>query len=351
MDELATMSGYQRLDDLDEIKPIFDASSDEEVLERLGGPTLVRVPGTRPDRRARVVSCLLHGNEDSGFRAVTELLRSGARFAFDLWVFIGNVEAALADGPFGHRYLDGQEDFNRIWGKQPASTPERRMAAAVLGELQAAHPEAVLDLHNTTGDNPPHAVVPAAASPGADDALALAAACTGLVLRWHLSAHTLMEAMTPTCPSIAVECGIAHRGEHAAVAAGVLDRFLRLDAVPGRAQPQRLVEMRERVAVRPGVRFAFGGRLGDGLDLVLTPGLDRENFGMLLAGTVVGRVAPGAPLPLQSVDMQGNDTTLDLFAVDGAGHVRLTRDVTPVMMTRSVVQTLRDCLFYVARRR
>ena len=345
------MRAYQRLDGLDAITPVFDAPSADEALARLGGPSLLRVPGSDPRARPRVVACLLHGNEDSGFRAVARLLASGARFPFDLWVVVGNVAAALIGGPFGHRYLEGQEDFNRIWGKQPASTPERRMAAEMLAELEEAGPEAVLDLHNTSGDNPPHAIVPASVGSGTADAVALAAACTGLVLRWHLSAHTFMEAMAPSCPAIAVECGIAGRPEHTAFAAEALDRFLRLDPVPGQARPQRLVDMRERVAVRPGVRFAFGGALGDGVDFVLTPDLDRANFGMLFAATAIGRVPPGAPMPLRAVDMQGRETTADLFAVDSEGWVRLTRDVTPVMMTRSVVQTLRDCLFYVARRR
>lgn len=343
------MRPYRRLDGLDAIKAVFDAS-DEEVLARLGGPTLLRVPGTEQAARARVVACLLHGNEDSGFRAVAQLLRSGARYPFDLWVFVGNVEAALADGPFGHRYVDGQEDFNRVWGKQPETTRERRMAAAALAELDAADPEAVLDLHNTTGDNPPHAIVPASADQGSAGAVCLAAACTDLVLRWRLSAHTLMEAMAPRCPAIAVECGIANRPEHAAVAAKVLERFLCLDPVPGDAEPHLLVEMHERIAVRAGVRFKFGGALDDDVDFVLMRDLDRANFGMLFAATVIGRVRPGDELPLRAVDMRGRDTTEDLFAIDGEGHVRLTRDVTPVMMTRSVVQTLRDCLFYVARR-
>ena len=345
-----TMPLYRRLDGSDEIKPLFD-TSDEEVLARLGGPTLLRLPGTDANPAARVVACLLHGNEDSGFRAVARLLRSGARFPFDLWVFIGNVEAAVADGAFGHRYLEGQEDFNRIWRREPALTPERKLATAVLDELEAAAPEAVLDLHNTSGDNPPHAVVPDRADRGAERTVALAAACIGLVLQWRLEAHTLMEAMAPICPAIAVECGIAGRPEHVDVAADVLHRFLHLDPVPDAGQPEQRFEMRERVVVRPEASFAFDAQLRPGLDLALAPDLDAANFGMLFAGAVIGRCPPGRDMPLRANDMDGRDTTDEAFALGGDGRIRLQRDVTPVMMTRSVIQTRRDCLFYIARRR
>ena len=40
-------------------------------------PTLIRIPGTDQHPRARLVAGLLHGNEDSGYRAVLEMLRTG----------------------------------------------------------------------------------------------------------------------------------------------------------------------------------------------------------------------------------------------------------------------------------
>jgi hypothetical protein len=84
---------------------------------------------------------------------------------------------------------------------------------------------------------------------------------------------------------------------------------------------------------------------------VLQPGLDGHNFGMLLAGTVLGKVRPGAAVPLLVTDMEGHDVTEKYFRVRPGGTLVVQEDITPVMMTNTVQQARRDCLFYIARRR
>ena len=125
-----------------------------------GKPALLRLPGADHQRPLRLVACLLHGNEDSGFRAVCDLLRAQPALPYDLWVFIGNVRAASQEGWFAHRFLDDQEDFNRVWGLEPQTTRMRRCAAAVLEEVLAEPLEAAIDLHNNTGQNPRYAIMP-----------------------------------------------------------------------------------------------------------------------------------------------------------------------------------------------
>jgi hypothetical protein len=340
---------YRRFEGYEELKPLLDGS-DEEVLLRLAKPTLIRIPaiGGEAGNRARFVSCLLHGNEDSGYRAVLHLLRQGPRFHFDLWVFIGNVRAASHEGWFAHRFLEDQEDFNRVWGVSEATTRMRRCAAAVLEELRACPLEAAIDLHNNTGDNPYHAITP---NP-TPDGLHLAAMCADTVLIWNLRAYTLMEALTGVCPAVAVECGLPGLAENSRFAGDVLDTFLSSDDLhAGTRRPTELYDMLHRVVVRPEVPFAFGGVLTDELDLVLTPGLDGQNFGMLLAGTELGHVHPTAAMPLEATDMHGRDVTDDFFKVDHRGRLVTTQDITPIMMVTTVVQARRDCLFYIGRRR
>jgi hypothetical protein len=340
---------FRRFDGYDDLKPLLEGSA-EEVLLRLGVPALIRIPGVTESaerRPARFVSCLLHGNEDSGYRAVLHLLRRGERWPFDLWVLIGNVRAASEHGWFAHRYLDDQEDFNRVWGRSEPTTKMRQCADEILELLLPVNLEAAIDLHNTTGDNPPHAILPTSSR----RALHLAATCADTVLRWSLLAYTLMEALTPHCPAVAVECGAPGRSEGVAFADDVLVRFLAArDFGEGAAEPRRLYEMRHRVIVRHEVAFAFGGPLGE-LDLVLQPGLDGHNFGMLLAGTVIGKVRPRAAVPVLVTDMEGHDVTEKYFRVRPGGTLVVQEDITPVMMTNTVQQTRRDCLFYIARRR
>ena len=337
---------FLRFDGYDELKPIL-AGTDEDVLVALRKPTLIRIPGTDAQPRARFVSTLLHGNEDSGYRAVLEMLRAGEHFGFDLWVFLGNIRAAHQEGWFAHRYLDGQEDFNRTWGLDAPTTRMRRCSDEVFEILAQQDLEAAADIHNNTGLNPFYAIVP----DPTQEALQLAGALADTILRWPLRAHTLMEVLSPICPAVSVECGLPALQENHAYAAAALRRFLAIESLeeeyPG---PRRIFEMQHRIVVRPEVPFAFGGVLNDDLELVIHPGLDSHNFGMILAGTELGRVPNGAGMPLLCTDMRGNETTERYFAVKGESLI-VTEDITPVMLTTTVQQTRRDCFFYIARRR
>lgn len=337
---------YLRFDGYDELKPIL-ADTDEDVLVSLRKPTLIRIPGTDARPRARLVSTLLHGNEDSGYRAVLDMLRSGEHYPFDLWIFLGNIRAAHQEGWFAHRYLDGQEDFNRTWGLNAPTTRMRRCSDAIHEILAAEDLEAAVDIHNNTGLNPYYAIVP----DPTQEALRLAATLADTILRWPLRAHTLMEVMSPICPSVSVECGLPALEENRQFAATSLRRFLNITSLEDSGSlTAHIYEMTHRVIVRPEVPFAFGGVLTEDLDLVLHPGLDHYNFGMLLAGTELGHVPEGGGMPLLATDMRGREDTERFFEIRG-GALIVTEDITPVMLTTTVQQTRRDCFFYIARRR
>jgi hypothetical protein len=342
---------YHRFDGYDDLKSLLEGSDEDILVELAGKPALIRIPAavTAVNPRARFVACLLHGNEPSGYRAVVELLRRRDDYPFDLWVLIGNVRAATQDGWFAHRYLDDQEDFNRVWDFGPATTRMRRCARSILEELRAADLEAAIDLHNNTGQNPFYAILPEHSLEG----MRLAAICADLLLRWSFTAHTLMEALADRCPTAAVECGLPHLAAGTAFAAGVLRRFLDADgfAVPfgGPApRPSRVVEMVHRVTVHHEVAFTFGTELDDLTDLAIIPGLDSYNFGMLPAGQTIGHIDPGAAMPLLATDMGGREVTERLFHATSDGRVVTIAGTTPIMMTTSVEQARRDCLFYTA---
>jgi Succinylglutamate desuccinylase / Aspartoacylase family len=345
-----TTGPYHRFDGYEELKPLLDGS-DEEVLVGLGGkPALVRIPAasTAHSPRARLVSCLLHGNEPSGFVAMVDVLRRGERFPFDLWVLIGNVRAATEDGLYAHRHLDDQEDFNRVWEVRSATTDMRRCAAAILDQLRSADLEAAVDLHNNSGRNPYYSILPELSPEG----LLLASLCADITLLWRLHAHTLMEALAPVCPAVSVECGAPHLSDGNSFASGVVHRFLTagdlVTAVDDRRRPRQMVEIRHRVTVRPEVEFSFGASVDDEAGFVVVPELDRYNFAVLPAQHTIGRVDPGAAMPLFACDVTGRDVTDQLFSITPDGAVIVAADVMPMMMTTTVQQARRDCLFYTA---
>jgi len=346
---------YDRFDGYEELKPLLEGS-DEEILARFGGkPVLIRIPATstKVPPKARFVSCLLHGNEPSGFQAMAEVLRQGERFPFDLWVLIGNVRAATERGLYADRHLDDQQDFNRVWGVDDPTTEMEQCAAAILGELGDADLEAAVDIHNNSARNPFYAILTELTAAGRQ----LASLCADTVLFWRLHAHTLMEALAPRCPAVSVECGAPH-GDGTEFAADVVHRFLSAEGFTGAGVSASaedpaagsMLATRDRITVRPEIEFSFGIELAAGDDLAIAPDLDLYNFKALPALTTIGRTAPGASMPLCATDMRGHDVTDRLFRITDDGRVIVIDDVVPLMMTTTVVQTRRDCLFYTAGR-
>jgi predicted deacylase len=340
---------YHRFDGYEDLKALLDGS-DEDILVALADkPALVRIPAASTAApRGRLIACLMHGNEPSGFQAVVELLRRGDRFPFDLWVLIGNVRAAIQDGLYAHRHLDDQEDFNRVWDVGPATTRMRRAAAGMLEELRAADLEAAIDLHNNSGRNPCYAILTQLSPEG----LLLASLCADTMLHWRLRAHTLMEALATACPTVSVECGLPHLPEGTAFASAVVHRFLAADgfavsAGEAHPKPPRMVEILHRVTVRPEVAFSFEASAGDA-DFLIAPGLDGYNFEVLPATHTLGQIDPDAAMPLSASDMAGNDVTDQLFRTTPDGRVIAVADMMPVMMTTTVQQARRDCLFYTS---
>ena len=337
---------FHRISGRDEIADLV-ARDDLEVLAALAGkPALLHLTGEVAAAPHRMVSVLLHGNEDSGFRGLLQWLRSDPTPHNPLWMFIGNTRAASQEGWFADRYLPDQEDFNRVWGIHPVSNRMRRCAAEVLDIVTATPLEAAVDVHNNTGDNPLYAIVPQA-SP---EMLALAGTVADVGLLWGTQAHTLMQALEPFCPAVAVECGLAGVPAHAEDARAVIEKFVAASRFEEGTRPVRMYRVTDRVEVRPEVAFDFAAELDDDLDFAITPGLDQANFGHLPAGTVIGEILPGSDLPLVVRGLRGEDRSDTLLEV-ADGRVRTTRDLVPAMMTRTQVQTRRDCLFYVVEAR
>ncbi len=319
--------------------------ADERTLLRaLGRPTLVRFPGGTA-QAPRAVSVLLHGDEPTGFQALLRVLRRRPRLPYDLYVIVGNVQAALAPPGYAVRYLDDQEDLNRVWEDHPDPGPLRSAALAVLARLRAAGLASLVDLHNTSGDTPFYAI----ATRVTPATINLATQFTTRLLHWELTNGALVQQLDDLCPAIAVECGLAGRRTSLEFALDGLRRYLGAGTlVTDRVlHDHDLLHGLHRVTVRPDARFRFGGPLADDLDLVIPPDADTYNLVEVPAGHPLGTVRAGADLPLEVVAPDGRDVTADLLTVQD-GQVVLTRPATPVMMTRTVTAVRKDCLTYLA---
>jgi hypothetical protein len=339
---------------IDPIGPELLRLDARELLAALGGPTLARLPGTR-EERPRAIVVLQHGDERTGLDALLTVLRDRPPLPYDLHLLFGNVEAALAPPGFAHRMLPHQADMNRAWFEQgePGGGHDTVSLAAreALQELRALDLAALVDLHNTTGENPFHTIV-ASEDPAC---VALAALFTPLVVRWDQRLHTLLEGLRGHCVAVTVECGRAGSAASLAFATDRLHRFLTAPAPDALPAPDdlHLLSRTRRVIIDPAATLRFGGRdTADprlAADVVVAAGVEERNGIEQAPGWLLATVRPGHERSIRVIDTDGSDVTDELLDV-ALGEVRVRTVSTPLMMTRSEAATRADCLTYLLGR-
>jgi len=312
-----------------------------DFLRALGGPCVIRVPG-RDRSRARAVTTLLHGNEPSGLIAIHRWLRDGTEPAVDALLVVANVAAALAPPGFGHRALPGHEDLNRCF-LGPFESEEGRLAREILTELRDAKPEAVIDVHNNTGHNPPYGV---GVEP-TPQALHLAALFGHRFVWSHLKLGALVEAITDL-PSVTVEVGRSGDPGADEVAHAGLTRFLGTERLFEREPtPVQVLVMPMRVRLQPGARLAIADEPHPEADLTIQADLDRHNFEVVAPETLIGWTR-SSRFPLELIDEAGADRAGEYFALED-GRIRTRLPMIPIMITTDVATAASDCLFYIVR--
>jgi gamma-glutamyl:cysteine ligase YbdK (ATP-grasp superfamily) len=321
-----------------------------DLARLFGGPTLIHLPGTRPD--PLFVSILLHGNEDVGLSAVqTVFRRYGVRpLPRALCLFVGNVAAAEANV----RRLPNQPDYNRIWpGSDDDGTPEHAMMRHVVWEMRARRVFASIDLHNNTGTNPYYACVTRP-----DPANLQLAVLFGRNAVFFQRPHGVQSsAFLALCPSVTCECGrVGDQGgvEHAAK---FLDACLHLAEIPRHLPADGDLHLFHTIAtinVDHRHRFTFSddgaARRHVEFDLVLRGNLERLNFQELGVATPLGWSKLRSPSPLYVTDQAGRNVTDDFLEIDKEGCVRLRQFVIPAMLTCDPAAIRQDCLGYLMER-
>jgi hypothetical protein len=313
----------------------------------LPGPTLIHLPGERPD--ALFVSVLQHGNEDTGLLAVQRLLAAyeGRPLPRALSLFIGNVDAAR----HGRRHLDHQVDFNRAWpGTEQPAGPETRLLAAVFERLRARPLFASVDIHNTSGSSPHHVGVNSLDS----RCLQLAHRFSRTVVHFTRPRGAQAQAFLALCPAVILECGRVGSAAGVTHARDFLAACLDLDAIPKEQPAPDDLDLFDSVAVvtiPASIRFGFEWPAHDtdpDLDLCLAGNIDRLNFRELVAGTVLGRCR-GTNTPVEARDPAGVDVTAAFF--EGRdNHLRLRRTVMPSLLTPDARIIRQDCLCHLMER-
>jgi succinylglutamate desuccinylase len=314
----------------------------EDLEDLLGGPSLIHLPGRRPE--PLFVTVLSHGNESTGFRAVQSLLREyrDRELPRALSLFIANVTAAR----HGLRRLDGQIDYNRVWpGTDAEDSPEARMMQQVVEGMGERRPFASLDVHNNTGINPHYACI----NRIDNQFLHLAAQFSRTVVYFIRPLGVQSMAMSHVCPAVTLECGKPDHEYGAAHAQDYIDACLHMSELPGHPVASGDIDLFHTVAtvkVPDGVSFGFAE---EAVQLDLASDLDHLNFRELPAGTRLGSLRNSETLPLDVRDEDGRPVQEHFFAIDN-GELVTTRPVMPSMFTLDTRIIRQDCLGYLMER-
>lgn len=331
---------------LEHIPDGFLEASAGGLHQILPGPTLIHLAGRKPE--PLFVSVLLHGNEDTGLKAIQNVIGryTTSELPRSLSVFVGNVQAAAT----GQRRLDGQYDYNRIWpGAEAtpdvAASPEYQMMERVVDSMRRRGVFASIDVHNNTGLNPHYGCINALRP----EFLHLATLFSHTVVYFLRPLGVQSAAFARLCPAVTVECGKPGDVAAEAHAARFIDAVLHLDHFPAKPPAATDFNLYHTVAtVRVPEERSFG--FGDiAADLQLDRQIDHMNFRELDAGSRFGRVRPGTPMPIIALAEDGSDVTGDFFALRG-DDLLLQRAAMPSMLTLNERIIRQDCLCYLMER-
>jgi len=315
----------------------------EAFLDGLGGPVWIHVPG-KDRSRTRVVTTLLHGNEPSGVRALHRWLRSESTPLVDMVCIIGAVEAAVAPPGFYYRCLPNVKDLNRCF-REPFEGPEGRLTRTILEWLRVLGPEALIDLHNTSGRSPAYSVTTRVTLPH----LSLTSLFSDQLIQTDLRLGTLMEATEDDWPTIVVECGGASSLESDQVAFEGLRRYVAEEDVLEHASASSHVRVFQhpiRVELCKGRNVTYESSPNWNVDLTLLPDVDKYNLDCVQSGEMIGWVRPSYLDVLLARGGDGQDQTRELFLED-AGRLVMAKRARILMMTTNPTIAAKDCLFYV----
>jgi len=309
-----------------------------QVRQVFPNPTLVHLKGERDP--PVFLATLLHGNETTSFAVLQHLARrvAAGRLRRSLLVFIGNVAAAEA----GKRHLDGQPDFNRIWGH--GDTAHHRLAGQVLDVARRSGILASIDVHNNTGRNPVYGCI----NSMRPEDLHLASRFAPIGVYYLNPPTTQSIAFSHLGPAITLECGQSGDADGLAAAIDLLDYVLDCESLPRQPPPAgavRLFQTVGRVVVEPARRLSFGP--APGAELVFRPDLPELNFKPVEQGALwaVSECGPGG---LRVLDEHGGDLTDQFFDTSGPA-ISLRQSIVPAMITEDQDIIRSDCLCYLMK--
>jgi hypothetical protein len=310
-------------------------------LRNLQGLAAIDIEGL-DEGRWRVISTLIHGNEPSGLFALHRWLSEQHQPATNIRIIISSVTAALTEPLFKHRFLPGEEDLNRCFSATGNNQIHAR-ANQINALIREVQPEAVVDLHNTSGSGPAFCV--STKDGGTERALA-SFFCQSMILT-GLKIGSLME-QDFACPIITIECGGSQDSRsHDVAYQGIKEFTNAMDCCAGH-QPNRIEVLKHplRVELNKGVSLSYNFERDKSVNVCICASIEHHNVGITGKGTFLAWINEGGLGNLQVKDEHGLELQSDLFELQD-GRLLTSKDMRLFMATTRVDIAQTDCLFYV----
>jgi len=314
----------------------------EEFLRWLDGPTCFFFSGADPGRTRALVT-LLHGNEPSGAMAVWRWLRSGRRPAVNVVCIVASVVAALAPPLFSHRMLPRARDLNRCF-RPPFDDAQGALAQELLEILRLHHPEAVVDMHNTSGSGPSFGVC--THMDRQHDALV--SFFTQRLIVSNLGLGALMEISESSCPTLTVEVGGRLDEPAHELAWEGLCRYFEATSVldpPPADWGLELLRDPIRLELKDRVTLTYAEQPSTSFDITLRADIEHHNFGTVGENTLLGWASGSERRLFSARDAAGRCAVSRLVRIDN-GELYPARPLRLFMITNNAAIAQSDCLFY-----
>jgi hypothetical protein len=314
----------------------------QEFLHLLGGPACFFLEG-EDATRTRALVTLLHGNEPSGAMALFRWLKSGQRPAVNMVCIVASVVAALEPPVFSHRMLPRARDLNRCF-RAPFDDAQGALAEEILEILRMHHPEAVVDIHNTSGSGPSFGVC----THMDREHDALVSLFTQRLIVSNLGLGALMDISEHSYPTVTVEVGGRLDDEAHALAYEGVCRYFMASTVLAQGKTDWGLELLHnpiRLELCEHVTLTYADEPCDSYDITLKTDIEHHNFGSVSADTLLGWARGPERSVFRALDASGCCAVTQLVRIVD-GELYPARPLKLFMITNNAAIAESDCLFY-----
>jgi hypothetical protein len=307
-----------------------------QLHDVIGGPTIVHLNKEANDHL--VISCLLHGNETTGFYGIVDFLKSLDLDSLGRGIVIifGNTLAAKTKV----RHLSDQRDYNRIW--DGGESDEEVFANDVIDYCKELKLFASIDIHNNTGKNPYYGCVNLRDT----NYLNLARAFSKKIVYFTEPKEVCSMAFSKICPAVTIEAGQPDLAEGIDKVKNYLLQIYHINSLEELtpAFPSPIFYTNARIKVHKEARIDFHNELTKDIDISLISTLELLNFDFINEGKCLGWCRRHDLFTV--VDNEGFDVTEQYFEFV-EDRIITKRMFIPSMFTMNEFVLKEDCLGYI----